>query len=46
MTNNGTYLGRDAVQGAAQQKDQQSCDRRIERALVDLPPQIVERIEP
>ena len=43
MTDNGTYPERAAAQGAAQQTFWQSCAKRIERVLVDLPQKVAPR---
>ena len=43
MTDNGTYPERAAVRGTAQQTLWQSCAKRIERALVDLPQEVTPR---
>ena len=43
MTDNGTYPEWAAAQSAAQQTLWQSCAKRIERALVELPQEVTPR---
>ena len=45
MTDNGVCPKRAAAQGAAQQTLWQSCAKRIERALVELPQEVTPRAE-
>ena len=46
MKGNGTYPERIAAQGATQQTHQQSCAKRIERALVGSPKQVGDELKP